>query len=177
MRTKIIITLLLVAVGTGLAWFSFRRQPPADGFDLTQNSLPPETRSVLDTGQTFILLSLDPTDPLMRSKSAPPPKETFHGYAVLGKTEIREEKQRADLLRALYKGIADSDGSVMACFKPRHGISVTFGDETVDLVICYECRWIETHAKAGRSILTTRSPEKTFNRALETAGLPVAKEK
>lgn len=178
MRTKIIIIILVLAIaGAGVAWLSSSRNPSPDGFDRTQYSLPSEARKILDAGQRFILLSLDPMDPALRSKSAPAPKETFHDYTVLGQTEIRDERQRADLLRALYKGIADSDGGIAPCFNPRHGISATLGDETVDLVICFECFSIETYTGAGESglTLTTGSPEATFNGALESARLPTAR--
>jgi len=177
MRTKIIVILVLVAVVAGVAWLLSDRHSSRDGFDRTQNVLPSETKKVLDTGERFVLLSLDPTHLVFRDQSAPPPKETFHNYAVLGKTEIRDAVARTELLRALYKGIRDSDGLVAACFNPRHGISATLGDETVDLVICFECLSIQTHAKGGKSVLTTHSPVQSFNRALKRAGLPIAKEK
>ena len=142
----------------------------------TQNSFPAETRKVLDSGDRFVLLSIDPTHPALRGESDSQPKETFHGYSVLGKTEIRDQKERAALLGALYKGIADSGGFVGLCFNPRHGISATLGDETVDLLICFECLSIQVYAKEQKTILTTASPQSTFNRALERASLPIAKE-
>jgi hypothetical protein len=135
-------------------WRWFHRQP-RNRFERPQNVLAVETKRILDTGERFVLLSLDPTRPVFRGEPAtwalpvnreppppPPPdptKEYFHEYVVLGKTEIRDQKQRAELLRALYKGIADWDGRAAACFIPRHGISATLAGETVDLVICFEC--------------------------------------
>jgi hypothetical protein len=177
MRRKIIIVTVLVAIGAVVAGLLLKRFSSRDGFDLAQNRLPQETKKVLEKGERFLLLSLDPTHPDSRQAPSPQPKEMFHDYAVLGKTEISDAVIRAELLRALYKGIADSDGVVAACFNPRHGISATLGSETVDLVICFECLSIETHAKMGKNVLTTRSPEPTFNRALKRARLPVAKER
>src|SRR5437867_960352 len=104
MRTKIIVIPVLVAVVAGVAWLLSGRHSSRDGFDRTQNVLPSETKKVLDTGERFVLLSLDPMHPALRHESAPPPKETFHDYAILGKTEIRDAGARAELLRALYKG-------------------------------------------------------------------------
>lgn len=175
MRSKIGILLLLVAVSAGIAWRLPRPKPSPEEIGQTQNSLPPETRKILDEGERFILFSLDPIHPVIRARTAQAPGETFHEYAVLGKTEIRDGKQRGELLRALYQGISDSDGFVAACFDPRHGISATLGGETVDLVICFECKYIQTHAKAGTSVSTERSPAQAFNRALEAAGIPIAK--
>src|ERR1051326_5040663 len=132
MRTKIVVIIILVAVGASVAWLLSDRHSSRNGFDRTQNVLPSETKRVLDTGERFVFLSLDPMHPALRNESAPRPKETFHEYAALGKAEIREAGARAELLRALYKGIRDSDGLVAACFNPRRGISATLGDETVD---------------------------------------------
>jgi len=46
-----------------------------------------------------------------------------------------------------------------------------------DLVICFECLSMQTHHQQAGHVLITRSPQPTFNRALERAHLPVAKEK
>jgi hypothetical protein len=186
MRTKVLGIFVVAVAGIAAGWMLFRRQPSADGFDRTgfdrtQNTLPALTRNVLDSGEQFVLLSLDPTPLALRRQfgreSDPPPKETFHDYAVLGKAAIHDQKERAELLRALYKGVADSHGLVASCFNPRHGISATLAGETVDLVICFECLSIQTYAKDGKGVLTTASPQPTFNRALGRAGLPLASDK
>jgi hypothetical protein len=175
-RLGFIIVVVLVFATAGAAWVLLRAEPSPTGFDRSQNTLPPEIKDILEKGETFILLSLDPTEPDLREPSAPAPKETFHKYAVLGKTEIHDPKVRADLLRALQKGIHDSDGAIAACFNPRHGISATTrGTNHVDLVICFECAQIYSYGLVERSFLTTKSPRTTFNDALQKAGLPVAK--
>src|SRR5438105_645960 len=120
MRRRFLVIVVVAIAGIAAAWMLFHRPPSADGFDRTQNTLPAQMRKVLDSGERFVLLSLDPTHPALRRKSDPPPKETFHDYAVLGKTEIHDQKERGELLRALYKGVADSDGLVANCFNPRH---------------------------------------------------------
>jgi len=173
---KYIAILLVAVVVVVAAWFFLDRRLPHGSFDSSQNVLPPETRRVLEAGERFVLLSLDPTPPALRRKSDPPPKETFHDYAVLGKVEIRDETERAALVQALYKGIRDSDGRFALCFNPRHGLSVTLGGETLDLVICFECLQVQTYATHRKDVLTTDSPQPTFNQALESAGLPIAKE-
>lgn len=178
MRTKltVVIGLLVVAVAAAV-WLRSGKRPLRPGYGPNENHLPTETQKILDGAERFVLLSLDPTHPALRSEGAPPPKETFHDYGVLGRTEIRSVEERTELLHALYKGIADSDGAVANCFNPRHGISATSGDETVDLVICFECLSMQTYHRQPGSRLTTRSPEPTFNRALERANLPIAKKK
>ena len=183
MRNKIIIRFCGLAVAVLAAvWLWPSVRPMRKGFDPKQNALPTDARKVLETGERFILLSLDNL-PMMGGTSASPPRELFNGYGVLGRAEIRNAEERTELLRALYKGIAGSDGSVNSCFHPRHGISATLGGEAVDLVICFECLQIQTFTNHGEGVLapsapvlTTRSPQRTFNRALKRARLPVAKD-
>jgi hypothetical protein len=131
----------------------------------------------LDSGEQFVLLSLDPKRPSPRHDDDPPSKETFHGYAVLGEAVIHDQAIRKELLGALYKGVANSDGDQYACFYPRHGISATLAGEKVDLVICFECLSIDTYGKDKKIVLTTGSPGQTFDKALERAGLPAAQHK
>lgn len=179
MRTKAISLIVAVVCSVGAGWFVLRpdRSADPDHVRQTRNDLPAEIRSVLDAGEPFILLSLDPMDPTLRSESDPPPAETFHRFAVLGKKSITNPSERAELLRALDEGIAAADGVPAAClFSPRHGISATLKDETVDLVICFECLTIEVYARDKRTIWTTRSPLPTFHRALERARLPITSE-
>lgn len=151
--------------------------PVAAGFDRSKNVLPRETRRVLDEGEPFILLSLDPMLDLFARMPTSRSNELFHNFPVLGKTEIKSRKERVELMRALYKGIRDSHGLVAACFHPRHGIRSTLDGQTVDLLICFECASIQVKAKNAKGVLTSGSPQPTFDRALDRAGLPKAAKK
>lgn len=103
--------------------------------------LPAEMRRIMDLGERFVLLSLQPAHEYISKHRAEPAGEMFHGCPVLGKTEIRDKVTRARLLDALNQGIGASAGLYAMCFNPHHGISVTRGNETVDLVICLSaCR-------------------------------------
>jgi hypothetical protein len=140
----------------------------ATGCRAAGNDLPKDVRAVLDKADRFELLSLDPT----RQKEKP--KDDFHGWKVLGKTEVKDAAARKNVVAALYKGIADSDGSVAACFNPRHGIRATHDGKTVELVICYECLSMQAFLGETRSsALTTRSPQKTFDEVLRAAKVPL----
>jgi hypothetical protein len=112
------------------------------------------------------LLSLDPKE----AKE----KEGFHGYKVLGSVKLEKKADREKLLKAFYKGIDDSDGSVAACFIPRHGLRAKVDGKTVEIVICFQCLSMKVYVdgKPG-SALTTGSPAATFNDILKEKKVPL----
>ena len=173
-RSLILLFVGIIAI-LGVLWLKPWKPPTDPGFDQSKNALPGKTMKVLDEGERFVLLAIDPFPRSASDSSLPRAKEVFHDFGILGKAEIRDVAQRKALLKALYQGIADSDGQVAACFNPRHGISASLGEETVDLLICFECLSIRTYAKHGKSVLTSDSSQQAFNLALEKAGLPLAK--
>ena len=130
-------------------------------FNKEQNALPPAVTNILEKSERFILLSLDPNI-VVEERGAKPAKgpfqkELFHQYRVRRKVEMRTQQERDELLRAFYKGIAASDGLVAACFNPRHGVRAVLGDESVDLVNCFECFSIQVHGKSETEVLTIGS--------------------
>jgi hypothetical protein len=147
-----------------------------DGYDPSKNVFSATTLKVLEQGDRFVLLSLNPKNINGWEEQVPRPKSSFHYYEVLGKVEIQDPKERIELLQALFKGMSDSTGTSYACFNPRHGIRATLGKETVDLVICFECGSLVIHASDETSLFVSQTPIPTFNRILENAGLPVATE-
>jgi hypothetical protein len=112
-----------------------------------------------------------------------PKKESFHGYAVLGKLDVKSAEDRKKLVDALRQGAEDNPGAVAACFNPRHGIRMKTADSTVDLVICFECLSVEVYIgdkRAEKGFLTTGDPQEVFDAVLKAAGVkpaePAAKE-
>ncbi len=178
MRIKIIIVAVFVVAVAIAVWRKPARPELRVGFYPEENIIDSETQRVLDDAEHFTLLSIDPTHPAFQSKAAPP-KETFHDYQVLGKTEIRTAEERRELLAALYEGIREADGVLVECFNPRHGISAQLGRLNVDLLICFECKSLKafTYAANGETHFIARSPQVIFNRAVEKAGLATVKER
>ncbi|MBY0232173.1 MAG: hypothetical protein K2W96_23085 [Gemmataceae bacterium] len=135
-------------------------------------SLPADTRRILDAADGVELISLDP-----KRIDAEAKDQGFHGYKPLGKTSLKRKADRAKLLKALYKGIDDSDGTVAGCFNPSHGIRAKSGGKTVELVICYQCCSMTVHLDGKASgVLTTPSPSKLFNSILADAKVPLPKQ-
>jgi hypothetical protein len=155
---KTVVVLLAIVLGLGVAMTLLGRHAERD-------RLPAEVIEILDKGDSFVLLSLDPFAGTSASQ------DIFHDHAVLGRVQIRDAVQRRELLQALYRGIANAENKIVKCWSPRHGIRAALGTETVDLVICFECLHLNWHAGKTGTVLTDRSPEPSFSRALESAGL------
>ena len=126
----------------------------------------------LRDAESFTLYSIHPT-PIMVRDPLDENASTFHDYEILGQTEVGNADERATLINALYQGIDDSDGTVAACFNPRHGITAKSGDTTIDFVICYECHSMKIYVdgETRGSVITDASPARVFNAAVDNAGL------
>jgi hypothetical protein len=137
---------------------------------LCAESMPPDAREMLIKAENFDLYSLEPR--------AAQGETDFHGWKVLGKTAVKEADVRKKLITALEKGAAESDGSRPDCFNPRHGIRVSRGGKTMDLVICFECQQVEVYAgdERGKNFLISKSPRPVFNQVLKDARVPLPKQ-
>jgi hypothetical protein len=128
--------------------------------------------SLLDKATELELYSLDPS---MRVEKE---KDGFHGYKVLGKTNVKDADTRQVLITAFAKGVKENKGIAANCFIPRHGIRFKSGETTIDLVICFECFQVRQYSdgKAGPGFLITRSPQLIFNKVLKDAGVELPPE-
>jgi hypothetical protein len=135
-----------------------------------EGKLPADVGKALEEADRLELYSLDPSKP-----AAETDKDAFHGYKVLGKTTVKADA-RKDLVAAVLKGVADSDGSMADCFEPRHGVRAVRDGKTYDLVICFHCLQIEAYAgdKKLPTTPTARSPEPALDGLLKDAGVPLA---
>lgn len=134
------------------------------------SKIPTGVVAVLEDADQFELLSIDPDRPQER------PRDDFHGWKVLGRSQIKDAETRKKLLSALKKGVGENDGTAAACFDPRHGIRATHEGRTVDLVICFECFQVQFYVGEKREggFLTTGSPQTVFDQVLRDAGVPLA---
>src|SRR5262245_20526938 len=130
--------------------------------------LPEDAKAILEKADQLELLSVHPERPQEK------PKDEFHGWKVLGRTVVKDADTRKAIRAAISKGVAESQG-VAGCFNPRHGIRATSGGKTVDLVICFECWWMEVHV-GGKwfAVWTSGSPEPTLDKVLRDANVPLA---
>ena len=117
-----------------------------------------------------VLYSLDPAQ---RHDNAPHTETIFHGFGILGRTEITDQDERQALLRALAHGVRKNDGVVAACFTPRHALHIEQADRRIDLTICFECLSVQVRGfNQEKGFITSRKPEAIFDQALKRHHLP-----
>jgi hypothetical protein len=136
--------------------------------------LPKEAKEILDGAEKFELYSLDPAGGMLKKGEE---SGGFHGWKVLGKTEIKDAGTLKKVRTAIDKGIAEGEGAA-GCFIPRHGIRATMKDRTVDLVICFECVSMMVFVKdKTHAVWTSDSPQPTLDKILRDANVPLPKQK
>ena len=172
MRNRLRVLLILLALGPSLlAWAGCESSTKPPTTKRNQKPLQEDARRVLDAAERLVLFSIEG-----EGDGVPESTDTsFHGFKILGKTEIANPPERQQLLSALYQGIDEANDGGALCFVPRHGIRAAVGDETVDLVICFECSHFKVFGKQKTLSLTSSSPASAFNAALGRAGVPLAK--
>ena len=131
--------------------------------------VPAEVVTAFDGSETFVLYSLEPT------ASGDGTAKGVDHWTVLGQVDPVAETDRAKIVKALWKGIAESDGTMAKCFDPRHAIRVTHRGRTVDCVICFACLQAE-FTEGGRStvVAITATPQPIFDAVLSASGVPLA---
>jgi hypothetical protein len=103
--------------------------------------------------------------------------DRLHGWRILGKMTVSEEATRRELIDELKKGLGKKTGS--KCFDPRHAIRRTNDGKPVDLLICFECGYIELYVdgKCVGGLTPIGANPSAFNEVLRKAGVPLAKER
>jgi len=136
------------------------------------NKIPDQARVILEKATQFELLSIG------YGPSSKNPPEDFHGWRVIGKTTIKDPDTRKRLVAAMEKGVEENKGDSMKCFDPRHGVRVTLDGRTADFVICFQCFQVLVYVAGEneRRFLITDSPAPIFNRTLQEAKIPLARE-
>ncbi|MGE3164781.1 MAG: hypothetical protein AB7O52_07740 [Planctomycetota bacterium] len=133
------------------------------------SKVPAVLLEVLEHGEDFTLFSLDPA---VDTNATNP----FHDWRIIGSTPIPEAATRSRVVSSLIRGIDENDGTVAACFNPRHGLRVTHAGVVHDLVICFECMQVRWYSGSTSSelIRITPSPQRTFDATLTGAGVELA---
>lgn len=158
MQTRLLLLFLLLLL-------SCQEALPPSG-----DQIPAEAEAALRQAPAWELFSLNPY--VENDESDP---QTFHGWKVLGSTDIQDDKVRQSLLSSLAESVAANPGQTAACFMPRHGIRVNYNGAQHDFVICFQC--YRTHWYRDDKMLTgfnpTDTPGPAFNAVLKAAEVPL----
>lgn len=146
---------------------------PAEG---GAKQLPDDARAILDNASELELYSLDPNsrDPSTDlNETDKADKTKVHGWKVLGKTTVKNAETRQKLVAAVKQDVA-SAGKFAECFSPRHAIRAQHEGKTVDLVICFKCRWMYVYidGKAVADLVIATSSGPLLNKVLLDADVP-----
>lgn len=111
----------------------------------------------------------------------------LHGWLVLGKTIVKDSLIRKTLVDELEHGLRQhihkqtqnrEDGRLVlgGCFQPRHGIRVMHEGKPVDILLCFECGYIETHkdGNSNRVWTTTDAAQEAFDAVFKKAEIPLS---
>ncbi len=141
--------------------------------DISQVTMGEPLDSLLRAPYNVELLSLDPDPPEDKSP------DDFHGWRVLGRASV-QQPTAMKLINDLKAGHAtvETELGVPACFNPRHGLRISSADETLDVVICFECEQIAIYEdnKVVDSLLTSSLPAERFNQVVRELKLPLPRQ-
>lgn len=183
MRKPTVATAVLVVIVVAFAVYKFKSQPsrPPLGTptpDQIRASFPGSSRITFDQCDKFILLSLDPSWNAMMFKTE---AKLFHGFRILGQTEIKNNEERQQLRRLYYDGLVRTDYFSGACFNPTYGIQAVKKANSLDLLLSSRCGYAkvfvngEEHKYKLVKWASAHQPE--FNKILTAANVPIAEPK
>jgi hypothetical protein len=100
----------------------------------------------------------------------------FHGFPVLGYTYIVDPAVRREVVAAVKKSMRFARPYRARCFNPRHVLRVTKGEDTVDLVICYECMFYLYYRNGKKEYASTiwHDSQPLLDKILTDAGVRLA---
>jgi hypothetical protein len=143
------------------------------------SEVPADARSVLESADRLVLYSLDPLRDIERTddeRAKPFDGEMLRDWRVLGKVEISDRKQIERLSEAFKSEVQNSDGSVAACFWPRHAIRATRDGKEAEFILCFECLRAQAHSGSEEHVVPLEGKRKNvFDAPLLAAGVPLAK--
>ena len=117
------------------------------------------------------LYSIDPR------RERPQGPKLFHDYTVLGEADITSPDVRRVVAQTVQHALSSWDGAYMMCFEPRHGIRVTNGTQSYDLLICFECQYIYSYSgEQGLGVTGLTGSQAPLDDILRAANIPLPKQ-
>lgn len=163
-RARVLAVLAMVITVAGIAGWIYHREIER-AYRQWRNELPHSVWQRLHSAKSVTLYSLYPElvrspeknipwlDGMSRDELLALPR--FHGYPILGEFECSDPGLLKLIARDLREG-TQREGSPFMCFYPRHGVLLSDGEGTLELVICLQCQQLERYEDgepAGHHIL------------------------
>jgi hypothetical protein len=161
--SRVLVVLVLAAVTVAIALFAVRYMTigtPIPG---------------LKSAERLVLYSIDGTRSDFRPDEGSKLAEvvdTYGGCPILGKVEVTNKNDRDKLVAKLQEAVARPDGPAANCFWPRHAILAVENGQTLEIVICFQCRQYMLNGKGFP--LISRRASATFNDYLKRNNIPIA---
>lgn len=142
---------------------------------LVEQEVSQSARTILESPEEAHLMALDPSPP--QRAGADQTANTMQGYGILGSTTLTGAS-RTKAVAAVYDSISGTNGIVALCFNPRHGVRCRRGDQTIDVVICFECQslYIYENDQRTSSVPIGHQGAATLTQLLSDAGIQIAPE-
>lgn len=173
MKFKFFIAAVLVAASLG-SWGFFAYQrftvPETTKAEINR-AFPKDSYMAFLSANKLTLYALAP------EKQSGGAAESFHGFPVVGKTEIDTIQHQKELKGAFIREMAEAKSA--DCFLPRHGLrAVGNNGKTVALAISFECGKFKVYtdgATETEGSIKAENLEAPFNQILRNAGIEAAK--
>lgn len=167
MRRIIFIGFILITLSAiGMAFWLFRRAPSQQQL---AKAFPNDSyEKIFISGRVVTLLALNADRKIEGA-------EDFHGFSVSGKAVIKDESFQKLVKRAFLESLAEGKESAK-CFNPRHGLRISDGVQSLDLVICFECKNFISYAGVAKSEgEISGSAEVLYTQILKDAKIEISK--
>jgi hypothetical protein len=135
---------LLVALGTLLASSNLaqpNKQPaqkrmlakvPVPTKAQMQKVFPDASGDLFQRGQQITVFWIE-------RSAIPQGQSSFHGYHIRGEHKVTTLGLQERLKSGIEEAIATDPGFGATCFHPVHGLRVSDGNQSVDMIICFGC--------------------------------------
>ncbi|MDQ4122487.1 MAG: hypothetical protein M3209_13705 [Acidobacteriota bacterium] len=171
MNVKIAILFLLISVSlVGWGIYAYQRLTmPETTMAEINRAFPADSYQIFLKAEKLTLYALKPE---RQTETA----ENFHGFQVVGKTEIDTVQHQRELKGAFIREMASAKSA--DCFNPRHGLrAIGENGKTIDLAISFECGKFVVYSDGanGEGAVKAENLEAPFNQILQNAGIEAAK--
>jgi hypothetical protein len=146
--------------------------------DVVKRALPGVDRETLERADRLEFLAVQPYPGVLPGEPPIEPGDDFHGYRILGRAHLTDPGERRALIEAVYRGFNGLLEPAAACFNPRHGLRARRGEQTVEILLCYECStariFSAAHESGAEAAALAKVGEDVLDGLLKAHGLPKA---